>query len=426
MTHSWRRAQPWLATWSLALLLLAACARRGETPTIDTTITIEPTGTPPIATPTPMAIPSPSPTPTPTATAALPPPLPPMPLPTGLALYAREGTGLLLFRLMQQVSARVDVPVAGGMVHIAGTVPEGALTVPVVYYDGEQHALELVSGGAISTVANVPNLIDLLGASGQPVLAYTSLEFMDQGLRSHLYAGTLPSLATAAPVLNVTNLESYAIHPLAVRTEGGQPTGIWYTYEPYGIGGDIVYPPRNGLYYLELSTEASTEVLPKEMRPSSLSLDQAWVAFVPRPLSPLTIRNLVTGKEIAFPLLPNSDRGAGRAVFAPGNQYVAWMEASGSMWSDPSTFQATVRIASTSGELIADIPAAAIPPSVLAGISGTEDMWLVPAGWLDESTLLLQVTLGSPERSVVLQTSYDGTNLAYLAPGILAALLYPE
>ena len=33
-----------------------------------------------------------------------------MPLPTGLALYAREGTGLLLFRLMQQVSARVDVP----------------------------------------------------------------------------------------------------------------------------------------------------------------------------------------------------------------------------------------------------------------------------------------------------------------------------
>jgi hypothetical protein len=426
MSHRQRRARSWLEICTLVLFLLAACAGPTGTVPADKTAVAEPTETPPIATLTLTVVPSPSPTPTPTATAMLPPPLPPMPMPTGLALYAREGTGLLLFSLMQQVTARVDIPVAGGMVHIAGTVPEGTLAVPVVYYDGEQHALQLVFGGAISTVASVPNLIALIGAPGQPVLAYTSLEFMDQGLRSHLYAGTLPSLATAAPVLNVTNLESYAVHPLAVRTEGGQPAGVWYTYEPYGIGGDIVYPPRSALYYLELSTGTSMEVLAREMRPSSLSLDQAWIAFVPGPLGPLTIRDLATGKEIAFPLLPDSDRGAGRAVFSPTNQYVAWMEASGSMWADPSTFQATVRIASTSGELIADVPAAKIPNSVLAGISGSKDMWLVPAGWLDESTILLQVTYGSPEQSIVLQASCDGTDIQYVAPGILAELLYPE
>lgn len=426
MTHSWRYTRSWLGTWSVALLLLAACARHGETFSVETTITVEPTGTPPIATPTPTAIPFPSPTIAPSPTAALPPPLPPMPLPTDLALYSREGTGLLLFSLMQQITARVDMPGAVSMVRIAGTVPEETLALPVVYYDGEQHALRLVSGGVTSTVANVPNLIDLVGAPGQPVLAYTRLEFMDQGLRSHLYAGTLPSLATAAPVLSVINLESYAIHSLAVRTEGGQPAGVWYTYEPYGIGGDIVYPPRSALYYLDLVAGTSIEVLPREMRPSSLSLDQAWIAFVPGPRGPLTIRDLATGQEVTFPLLPDSDRGAGRAVFSPDDRYVAWMEASGSMWSDPSTFQAAVRVASTSGELIADIPAAGIPASVLAGISGTEDMWLVPAGWLDEDTLLLQVTLGSPDRSVVLQIGHDGTGLEYLVPGIFAEFLYPE
>jgi len=426
MSHRWRPTRSRLGICTLILFLLAACAGPTGTAPVDKTVIVKGTGTPPVATPTPTVVPAPSPTSAPTATAVLPPPLPSMPLPTGLALYAREGTGLLLFSLVQQVTARVDMPVAGGMVHIAGAVPQGTLTVPVVYYDGERQALQLVSGGAISTVASVPNMIALVGAPGQPVLAYTALEFTDQGLRSHLYAGTLPSLATAAPVLNITNLESYAIHPLAVRAEGGQPAGVWCTYEPYGIGGDIVYPPRSGLYYLELATGASIEVLAREMSPSSLSLDQAWIAFVPGPVGPLTIRHLATGKEIAFLLLPGSDRGAGRAAFSPGNHYVAWMEASGSMWADPSTFQTTVRIASTSGELIADIPAAEIPDSVLPGIAGSEDMWLVPAGWLDESTILLQVSFGSLGRSVVLQATYAGTNLEYLAPGILVGFLYPE
>jgi hypothetical protein len=96
------------------------------------------------------------------------------------------------------------------------------------------------------------------------------------------------------------------------------------------------------------------------------------------------------------------------------------------MWADPSTFRATVRIASTSGELVADIPATEIPDWTLSGIAGTDDMWLVPVGWLDEKTVLLQVVFHSPERSALLRANYDGTGLEYLAPGILAGLLYPE
>jgi hypothetical protein len=102
------------------------------------------------------------------------------------------------------------------------------------------------------------------------------------------------------------------------------------------------------------------------------------------------------------------------------------MEAHGSMWADPSTFGTTLRIATTSGEPIVDLPAAEIPEWALSGIAGTEDMWLAPAGWLDEDTVLLQVSFGSPDRSVVLQMNYDGAGIEYLAPGILAGLLYPQ
>jgi hypothetical protein len=258
------------------------------------------------------------------------------------------------------------------------------------------------------------------------VLAYTALEYTDTELISHLYAGTLQSLAGAPPVLSAASAESYALAPLAVRVEGGQPAGVWVTHTPYGIGGDIVFPPRSGLTYLNLDTRAGVEVLDRESRPSALSLDQGWIAYVRGHPGPLTLRELATGTETVLPLLPESDRGAGRALFSPGNRYVAWMEARGSMWADPSTFETTVRIASTSGEPIVDLPAGEIPAWALSGIAGTKDMWLIPAGWLDEETLLLQVSYGSPDRSAVLRVRYDGTDLEFVTSGILAGLLYPE
>lgn len=424
MEHRSGHAQFWLGIWSAILLALAACAARGTATAVETA-TVEATHTLPVAAPTETATLAPSPTVEQAPAAALPPPVAPPPLPTGLALYQHEGAGLLLVSLAEQLTAQVKLPVVNGMFHIAGAVSEGSLSVPVAYFDGEQRALQLVVDGTTSTVARAPNTIALIGVPGQPVLAYTALETGERGLRSHLYVGTLQGLAAADPALSITNFESYALHPLAVRAEGREPTGVWFTFVAYGIGGDIVFPPSSGLYYLKLATGASTEVLPPEARPSALSPDQAWIAFVPGPAGPLTIRNLSTGQEVAFPLLPDSDRGAGRAVFSPGNQYVAWMEARGSMWADPSTFQTTVRIASLLDERIVDLPAAVIPDSILPGIAGSGDVWLVPTGWLGESTVLLQVSLGSPDRSVVLQANHDGTGLEYLAPGILAGFLYP-
>ena len=43
------------------------------------------------------------------------------------------------------------------------------------------------------------------------------------------------------------------------------PTKIWYTRIAYGIGGDIVYEPRKGLFTLELASGQTNTVLEPDL-----------------------------------------------------------------------------------------------------------------------------------------------------------------
>jgi hypothetical protein len=156
------------------------------------------------------------------------------------------------------------------------------------------------------------------------------------------------------------------------------------------------------------------------MRPSSLSLDGGWLAYVSQVAGPLTIRELATGEEVTFPLLPDSSRGAGFGVFSPDNGYVAWMEAGGSRSDSPPSYHASIRIASTSGEPIADVLDTSLP-----NIAGAGDVWIAPLGWLDERTLLLSVRLQAWDRMTVLAMDYDGTDPGHIASGEFVGFLYP-
>lgn len=129
---------------------------------------------------------------------------------------------------------------------------------------------------------------------------------------------------------------------------------------------------------------------------------------------------LAYSQSVCFPLLPQSDRGAGSAVFSPDNRYVAWMEGSGHwiMRAKP-TFQAYVRIASTSGEIITEFPVSAI--NSIGGV--THVFWMEPVGWLDEQTLILQIGPNAWNPVALARINYDGSGLAYLAPGIFAGFL---
>ncbi len=346
-----------------------------------------------------------------------------VPAPDGFAAYNFNpvNASLTLFDLQGQSIAVLSLPPMVSLIKIAGGLPAGAVTVPLVYFELEQNALVLDQGGSVSKLVDVPHFVALAAAVGQPVLAYSSIEYLNDGATtsSHLYVGTLQALSSALPALSVADTESYAIVPLAVRSEAGQPVGVWYTWEPQGIG-DTAFAPRSGLYYLELANGTNHEILGRGVNPSAVSPDQVWLAFTTAVVSPLNIRDLTSGREVTFPLLADSDRGAGNAFFAPDSQHVAWLEAGGTLAADPPTFHVTIRIATTAGQVIADVPGETVID--FAG-SGGEAVNVRPVGWLDKQTLILQVY--STYASSLLRVNLDGSGLDHLAPGSLAELLYP-
>ncbi len=135
----------------------------------------------------------------------------------------------------------------------------------------------------------------------------------------------------------------------------------------------------------------------------------------------LTLRNLVTGTGIEFNFLPTSDRGAGYAVFSPGNGYAAWMEASGTQMAEVPDFVSTVRIASINGGSVVDLP-----NSVFSGLVGSGQVsWTEPVGWLDATTLLVEVRMPDWNSVGLVAVNFDGTNARLYAMGSFAGFFYP-
>ena len=222
-------------------------------------------------------------------------------------------------------------------------------------------------------------------------------------------------------MLSIVDPEGYALKALSVgASEDGQPTGVWYTVVALGIGGDVVFEPRKGLKYLDLATGEITTVIDRMGNPSNLSFDQSWVAYSSLG-GPLMIGNLQTFESLTIPLLPDSDRGAGNAAFSPDDLYVAWMEGSGWRMTDTPNYHATIRIAALDGTVVANIP-----QSAFEGVAGPEAiLWLEPAGWLNEQTLIVQVRLGEWNHAALIRVTYDGSQIAFLAPGAFVGFLYP-
>jgi hypothetical protein len=336
-------------------------------------------------------------------------------LPRGFAARILGENTLTWFDAQGQPMGKTTSLEFVGQMQMAGTLAQGASAIPFVYENYETKSLQLYWNGSSTKIVDVKNLFHLTSAPGQPILAYTVIDYVGQGNPPiyRLYVTTLQAMPTASPALIVTNTESYVPYPLAVCAERGQPQGVWYTNELYGIG-DVAFAPRQGLYYLDLNSRASTEVLSRTAAALSLSVDQTWVAYRPERKGPFTIRNLTTGQEHRFPLLNVSNFGAGDVFFSPDNQYVAWVEVGGE-WG--RTEYGTTRVASTSGRLIADLP----DWSLIRAI-GRPTLRVRPAGWLDAQTLLL--TMGTLHSPFLARINYDGTKPAYLAPGNLVGLLY--
>jgi hypothetical protein len=351
-------------------------------------------------------------------------------LPIGLATAPISGGQVAYYDLQGQLLGEFQSPNLGTglfqQVHIAGplTYSPGPVLPPLVFYASNNGGeLWLNNNNNLSIIVASPNLVSLVGVPGKPTVAYSLSEYVDVGVRSQLFIGDSQTLPNSSAVLDNINSASYAIKPLAISMENQQPSGVWFTMIPYGIGGDIVFEPRQTLNYLSLADYNITTNLDITKGPAGLSDDQTWTAYTPSGGDgPMRIaHDFDYSSSITFPLREDSDRGAGNAVFSPDDQYLAWREAGGSLMDQSTTFHETIRIGSVDGNILADIP-----DTALLSISGFSDIGrVIPVGWLDSQTLALEVKDINTNSASILTVHLDGLGITLLASGSFVGFLYP-
>jgi hypothetical protein len=218
------------------------------------------------------------------------------------------------------------------------------------------------------------------------------------------------------------------MYPLSVQAENDEISAVFYTLIPWGIGGDIVFPPRKGLFQIDLESYGETLHLTEDFNPIGMSPDSSFVAYttqnnmVDDPNTQVTIYNLIDTTGRYIDLASDSDRGAGYAVFSPDNHYVAWMEGAGWMMAETPNFHSRVRVVNvTAGTLTADLP-----DSIFSSIGSAPSIRTVrPVGWLDGEYLLVQAIGDDYNNPQLIKVRYDGTDMSYLTTGTFLEFLYP-
>lgn len=385
------------------------------------------------STPPPSDVQLPASTDVPDVPPATEPPSPPPStpnLPSGV-VTATENT-LILYDLSGTELSRMAFPqLAVGdrsRIHIAGTMPPSGGVVPLLYFsfDTSESLLYRDGVGQIFTLQNGTSFLGLTGVAGQPIVAYSQIEYLDNALRSKIYVGSIQTLPSAAPIKVIDDPESWAIKPILVEAENDTPTKVWYTRIAYGIGGDIVFEPRKGLYLLDIGTGQVDTILNDDDAPWAISPHANWAAFstAGSQNNSMCMKYLGIGEHVCFAALPASEpRGAGSAFLSPDAdaQYVAWMEGEGWQMAEVPSFKATVRVGQNNGAIVADLPMNTFESAAGVGsISRAE-----PVGWLDNQTVIIQTRGHDWDQSVLLRFNVSSGEITYLAPGEFVGLLYP-
>jgi len=384
-----------------------------------------PPSAPPTAMQTPAYVVEPS---VPSETAPLPQPPAATNLPNGLVTAAEQTVSF--YDLNGAQVSQVELPQftfpQRDRIHIAGAMPASGGAAPLLYFsfDSEESLHYREGNGQIFALLNGSSFLALTGVPGQPVVAFSQLEYLDTTLRSKLYAGSVQTLSSAAPVSVIDDPESWAIKPILLEAENEIPTRIWYTRTAYGIGGDIVFEPRKGLFVLDLAIGQESTILEENVSPWAISTDKNLVAYTSglTPPNSLCLKDLRSGAEMCFPALPAGEpRGAGEAFLSPDAGFVAWMEGDGGQMGETPTFIATVRVGQKDGAVIANLPM-----NTFEGAAGIGPLSRAePVAWLDNQTLIVQVRSLEWSQAVLLRYNVLSQEISYLAQGEFIGLLYP-
>jgi hypothetical protein len=348
-------------------------------------------------------------------------------LPSGVLIDTLDKVGITFFNTNGQVITELKTPglqhSSPSEVHLAGTV-SGQIMTPLVFHVWDPQSRVLINvNDAISLMANAPNFYSMAGASGQSVMVYSVVNYKpdNSGITSNLYFGTLEQLTGGGGlVYSEDNNQSYADFPLEVNAENNVPLGFWFSHQAYGIG-DVIFAPQKGLFYYNQATNSIAPVLDETRRPLAISQDHNWVASNAfGGDKSVTALNINTNTQAYYPLLANSDDGAGNVTFSPDSNYIAWMEASGSFMMDVPNFHSVVRIAQTNGTLVRDVIDVNFGAVVGAAVN-----WVQPVEWLDTSVVLVQALGMTSTDAWVLKLDVTTGNISLFATGNFVGLYYP-
>jgi hypothetical protein len=243
----------------------------------------------------------------------------------------------------------------------------------------------------------------------------------DTNLPSEIWGASYPDAPTM--LYHVEGSDYIVLLPLAVDEVVGVLHGVWFTHRPWGIGGDIVFEPMDGLYFLEAGASTPTQILEPGKRPCGLSADRHYVAWTDASTG-LMVTNLMTGKTLTIPLDPSSDRGAGNCAFSPANNQLAWMEGSGYQMAETPNFTSRIRVVMLFEGGIQEVMNMPTPSYNLTDILGAPVASLRPQAWLDESRLLLETGWGEYHKLFMLDI--NSNSIIQEVPGALVSVFHSQ
>ena len=350
-------------------------------------------------------------------------------LPKYILVDTGDEESLTYVDLQGQTIAVMQTPGIGygsaSQVHVAGSSTLGVNNIPLVYHSfTNPESLLVNSNNSISSLVDTPMFYGLAGAPGEAIIAYSVYEPTSESVHSDLYLGTLETLPTTGPIHSTDDKDSYRVmNPLAISTESGIATGIWYTFSAWGIGGDIIFPVNQSLFYFDMTSGNNYEFIGDSCNVQGLSQDFTWAACRGSTSdgSPTyTIENFVPGNSVSFPLDPSSDRGAGYGTFSPDGLYVAWLEASGSNMAEVPNYHSRIRIGMTSGGIIYDQDDTALSQA----LGGGTIPYMQPVGWLDTHNVLVEAYLDNYLIASLIRINIVDGSITKIAEGTFIAFVY--
>ena len=252
------------------------------------------------------------------------------------------------------------------------------------------------------------------------------------GIKPLLAWGTQPTGTAQTSSLQVSNLDGSNLETLLTIDKGtdgliqlvaefwsADGQSLYFSKEPSGLGGYILFSGASNLYKIDIKTKDITEVIPQTTMTNpqaqacldAISGDYRFVADH-------CIQNVITVRELqnggTTTIQPPTDvvgyRLMGSARFSPSGDRVAFALAQG----DPNNERGWVAVAPSSG---------GTAKLILTGDAGS---YYTVQGWLDDQTLLVQSNsivcnpnCGSQLYTVVV----DGSNPTKVADGSLLTVI---